>query len=166
EQHTGKDIPLLNLPGDYPRPRQRSFAGGSLEFSLSSDCATSLRKLATESGATLFMVLLAAYNVFLSRYSGQEDIVVGTPVAGRSHVQLERMLGMFVNTLTLRNAPVQEKTFRQFLDEVKDNALNAFEHQDYPFDMLVNRLHLQRDLSRNPLFDTMFRLQNFMDGSR
>ncbi|ODB56712.1 non-ribosomal peptide synthetase [Paenibacillus polymyxa] len=166
EQHTGKDIPLLNLPGDYPRPRQRSFAGGSLEFSLSSDCATSLRKLATESGATLFMVLLAAYNVFLSRYSGQEDIVVGTPIAGRSHVQLERMLGMFVNTLTLRNAPVQEKTFRQFLDEVKDNALNAFEHQDYPFDMLVNRLHLQRDLSRNPLFDTMFRLQNFMDGSR
>lgn len=166
EQHTGKDIPLLKLPGDYPRPRQRSFAGGSLEFSLSSDCATGLRKLATESGATLFMVLLAAYNVFLSRYSGQEDIVVGTPVAGRSHVQLERMLGMFVNTLALRNTPVQEKTFRQFLGEVKDNTLNAFEHQDYPFDMLVNRLHLQRDLSRNPLFDTMLRLQNFMDGSR
>ncbi|MFW9332519.1 non-ribosomal peptide synthetase [Paenibacillus polymyxa] len=166
EQHTGQEVPLLNLPGDYSRPRQRSFAGGSLEFSLPSASATSLRELAMESGATLFMVLLAAYNVFLSRYSGQEDIVVGTPVAGRSHVQLERMLGMFVNTLALRNAPVQEKTFRQFLNEVRDNALNAFEHQDYPFDMLVNRLHLQRDLSRNPLFDTMFRLQNFMDVSR
>ncbi len=106
------------------------------------------------------MILLATYSILLSKYSGQEDVIVGTPIAGRTHADLEALLGMFVNTLAMRNYPASEKTFEEFLSEVKKNALQAYENQDYPFEELVEKLNIPRDRSRNPLFDTMFVLEN------
>jgi amino acid adenylation domain-containing protein len=154
------EIPLLDLPMDYVRPSMRSFAGHSITFRADKSLLRQLHQLAAMSGTTLYMVLLAAYNVLLSKYANQSDIVVGTPIAGRSHADLEHVIGMFVNTLAMRNWPESSKTFKQFLAEVKEQALMAFENQDYPFETLVEKLELQRDLSRNPLFDTMFIMQN------
>ena len=124
-------------------------------------CLKKIYRLVRESETTLFVFLLTIYTILLSRYSGQEDIVVGTPVAGRPHADLEDIMGMFVNTLALRNFPNGTKTFSQLLEEVKINSIEAFENQDYQFEHLVERLGLQRDHSRNVLFDTMLVLQNF-----
>ncbi|MGG5776138.1 plipastatin non-ribosomal peptide synthetase PpsC [Bacillus subtilis] len=154
------ELPVLDLPADHVRPPVRSFAGDKVSFTLEPEVASGLHKLARENGSTLYMVLLAAYTAFLSRLSGQEDIIVGSPIAGRSHKDLEPILGMFVNTLALRTRPEGGKPFVQYLQEVRERALEAFEHQDYPFEELVDKLELTRDMSRNPLFDVMFVLQN------
>jgi len=106
------------------------------------------------------MILLSIYNVLLAKFSGQEDIVVGSPIAGRSHKAFEPILGMFVNTLAMRNFPEGEKRFPEFLEEVKLNATDAYANQDYPFESLVSQLKLERDLGRTPLFDTMFSFQS------
>jgi non-ribosomal peptide synthetase component F len=110
------------------------------------------------------MLLLAVYTILLSKYSGQEDIVVGTPIAGRPHADLENLIGMFVNTLAMRNYPTPMKTFAQFLKEVKDNALKAYDNQDYQFEVLVNRLGIAPNPARQSLFDTMFAVQNMAPG--
>ncbi|MFK3894338.1 plipastatin non-ribosomal peptide synthetase PpsC [Bacillus subtilis] len=154
------ELPVLDLPADHARPPVRSFAGDKVSFTLDQEVASDLHKLARENGSTLYMVLLAAYTAFLSRLSGQEDIIVGSPIAGRPHKDLEPILGMFVNTLALRTRPEGGKPFVQYLQEVRETALEAFEHQDYPFEELVDKLELTRDMSRNPLFDVMFVLQN------
>lgn len=154
------EVPVLNLPADYSRPAIQSFEGNTVKFNLGPEITTEINKLVRETGSTLFMFLLAAYNVLLAKYTGQEDIVVGSPIAGRPHPDLEPIIGMFVNTLAMRNHPEGTKTFKEFLEAVRDNALKAFENQDYQFEELVEKLNLQRDLSRNPLFDTMFSLQN------
>ncbi|MBO3797205.1 condensation domain-containing protein, partial [Bacillus subtilis] len=154
------EIPVLNIPTDFSRPPSQSFEGDSLSFSIDKEQADRLKKLATDKGTTMYMVLLSAYNILLSKYTGQEDIIVGSPIAGRQHEDLKRMMGMFVNTLAMRNYPEGHKTYERFLEEVKDNALSAYENQDYPFEELVEQLKITRDLSRNPLFDTMFVLQN------
>ena len=96
----------------------------------------------------------------LSKYTGQEDIIVGSPIAGRPHYDLQNIIGMFVNTFAFRNYPASSKTFRQFLNEVKEHALTAYENQDYQFEELIGRLNIRRDISRNPLFDTMLVIQN------
>jgi amino acid adenylation domain-containing protein/FkbM family methyltransferase len=153
------EIPLLNLPADYPRPGIQSFEGRTREFSLSAASAEALRKIGVEEGATLFMVLLAVTNIFLSRISGQEDIVIGSPIAGRRHGELEPIIGMFVNTLALRNFPGGNKTVKEFLAELKKHALGAYENQDYQYEDLVEEVNVNRDASRNPLFDTAFSLQ-------
>ncbi|MFE4201638.1 gramicidin S non-ribosomal peptide synthetase GrsB [Aneurinibacillus aneurinilyticus] len=155
-----EEIPVLNLSTDYPRPMIQSFEGDIVTFNSGRRLAEELKRLATETGTTLYMLLLAAYNVLLHKYSGQEEIVVGTPIAGRSHADMENIVGMFVNTLALKNTPIAARSFREFLLEVKQNALEAFENQDYPFENLVEKLQVRRDLSRNPLFDTMFSLNN------
>ncbi len=154
------EIPLLNLPYDYPRPVVMGYVGDRLNFTIDRNLSDQLNQLASKSGTTLFMVLLAAYNLLLARYSGQEDIIIGTPIAGRPHADLEKIIGMFVNTLALRNQLNLTKSFTQFLAEVKENTLRAYENQDYQFEMLIEKLNLKRDLSRNPLFDTMFSLEN------
>ncbi|MEC0184782.1 non-ribosomal peptide synthetase [Paenibacillus peoriae] len=154
------ELPVLNMPTDFSRPQAQSFEGDSLTVTLESKLASRLYKLAQDTESTIFMVLLAAYNVLLGKYSGQEDIIVGTPVVGRRHVDTQAMIGMFVNTLVLRNQPQASLTFQSFLQEVKQNSLLALEHQEYPFDELVDKLKLVRDVSRNPVFDTMFSLQN------
>ncbi|MGB7604816.1 MAG: amino acid adenylation domain-containing protein [Lutisporaceae bacterium] len=154
------EIPLLNLPTDYERPSIQSFEGDSISFEVNEKLTESLTKLTKETGTTMHMLLLSAFNILLSKYSGQEDIVVGTPIAGRPHADLENIMGMFVNTLAMRNYPSGEKTFREFLGEVKENALGAYENQDYQFEELVEKLNIARDFSRNPVFDVMFTLQN------
>ena len=154
------EVSVLTLPLDYSRPAIKDFSGDSIRFSIQSSLKEKLKKLGEKSGASLFMVLLAAYNVLLSKYSGQDDIVVGSPVAGRKHPDVSEVVGMFVNTLPLRNFPVGNKSFLHFLEEVKKDALRAYENQDYQFEQLVEKLDKKRDMSRNPLFDTMFVMQN------
>ncbi|WP_442950469.1 amino acid adenylation domain-containing protein [Paenibacillus sp. FSL H7-0357] len=155
-----EEAPVLELRADRTRPAVPSSEGGQVHAQISADVAEGLKQIAAETGATLYMVLLAAYNVWLHKYTGQSDIVVGTPVSGRTHADTEPMIGMFVNTLALRNAPSGEKRFMDFLREVKERTLAAFEHQDYPFEELVEKLNVRRDMSRNPMFDTMLVLQN------
>lgn len=156
-----QEPPVLELPTDFPRPAIRRFEGESLGFAWSAETTKAVEALARETGASLFQVLLALYNVLLHKYSGAADIVVGSPIAGRPHGALEQMVGMFVNSLALRNRPRADLSFRDFLAEVRENTLSAFEHEDFLFEDLVERLNLRRDLARSPLFDTMFGLQNF-----
>ncbi|WP_418027853.1 non-ribosomal peptide synthase/polyketide synthase [Paenibacillus sp. JJ1722] len=152
-------VPALDLSTDFARPAVQSTAGDTIEFGLEREVSERLKELAAQTGATLYMVLLAAYTTLLHKYTGQEDIVVGTPIAGRPHAELESLVGVFINTLAIRNYPSGDKTFLDYLQEVKEHALSAYEHQDYPFEELVEKLNLTRDTSRNALFDTMFELK-------
>ncbi|MCP5107541.1 MAG: amino acid adenylation domain-containing protein, partial [bacterium] len=154
------EIPVLNLAVDYPRPAVQDFEGRISCFEVGEEEAVALNRLGLEHGATLFMVLTAVFNVFLSRFSGQEDIVIGTPTAGRSHAELQRVIGMFVNTLALRNFPEGGKTFDEFILDVRRRTLEAFENQDLQFEDLVEKVVVNRDAGRSPLFDVMFALQN------
>ncbi|MCK4261003.1 MAG: amino acid adenylation domain-containing protein, partial [Halanaerobiales bacterium] len=154
------EIPVLNMPTDYPRPLVQSFEGSKLSFVTDTNLTVKLNELVKETGSTLYMVLLAAYNALLSKYTGQEDIIVGSPIAGRSHADLQNIIGVFINMLPMRNYPESHITFKEFLKAVKENALKAYEHQNYQFEQLVEKLSIRRDLSRNPLFDTMFVLHN------
>ncbi|WP_346940202.1 amino acid adenylation domain-containing protein [uncultured Clostridium sp.] len=152
------EIPVLNIPTDYERPIIQSFDGDSVSFEIDEITTKALRKLSRETGATMHMVLLSAFNILLSKYSGQDDIVVGIPIAGRPHADLQNMMGMFVNTLALRNEPKGNKQYLDFLEEVKENSLNAYDNQSYQFEELVEKLNIKRDTSRNPLFDVMFNM--------
>ncbi|MEK3918735.1 amino acid adenylation domain-containing protein [Paenibacillus sp. FSL K6-2393] len=154
------ELPVLEMPTDYPRPAVQSYEGQTLEFFFDASKTDGLKQLASETGTTLFMVLLAAYNVLLHKYSGQEDVIVGTPIAGRNHGDVQPLIGIFLNTLAIRSYPSSERTFLSYLNEVKETTLHAFEHQNYPFEQLVDKVQVTRDLSRNPLFDTMFTMQN------
>ncbi|MCK4259026.1 MAG: non-ribosomal peptide synthase/polyketide synthase [Halanaerobiales bacterium] len=156
----GGEIPILNLPTDEPRPALMSFEGDYFIFEASEELTEKIHTLASSNGATLYMVLLSAFNLLLAKYAKQDDIVIGSPIAGRRHADLENIIGMFVNTLAMRNYPASDKTFAEFLSEVKENSLKAYENQDYQFEMLIEKLDLERDLSRNPLFDVLFVLQN------
>jgi non-ribosomal peptide synthetase component F len=154
------NIPVLSVPTDYTRTASVSFKGERVAFETGNDLAHELNRIARESGTTLYMVLLAGYNVLLHKYSGQSDIVIGSPIAGRPHADLENIVGMFVNTLPMRNYPHQNKTFKEFLEGVKDNALKAYENQDSQMDEIIDKLNLKKLPGRNLLFDTMFILQN------
>jgi hypothetical protein len=149
-------VPVLNLPTDFPRPEMQSFVGGALSVTIDMDEIQKLKTLASEEGVTLFPVILTLLYIFLNRISGDEDIVVGIPVSGRRHMDLERLMGMFTNTLALRNYPTGEKTFRDFLSEVNKRLLEAFDNQEYAFNELVEAVLSRRDPSRNPLYDVMF----------
>ena len=154
------EIPVLDLPGDYPRPVMKSFEGASIDFEIAGEETRELTALTLKEGATLFMVLAAVFNILLSKLSGQEEIIIGTPIAGRRHADLEKIIGMFVNTMVLRNYPSGEKKFMDFLGETRKRILEAFENQEYQYDDLVEQILVNRDVGRNPLFDTMFMLQN------
>ncbi|MCP5046553.1 MAG: amino acid adenylation domain-containing protein [bacterium] len=154
------ELPSLNLPTDYSRPSVQRFDGESIYFDIGVEEAGGLNRLANGENATLFMVLLTLFYILLSKLSGQEEVVIGTPVAGRRHEDLEQIMGMFVNTLALRLKPVQARTFREFLGEVKGKTLEAFENQDYQFEDIFGKVALDRDMSRNPVFDVMFILQH------
>lgn len=154
------EIPVLNLPTDYVRPAMQSFQGKRFSFELDRMLSDRLNIFVRQTGATLYMVLLASFNVLLHKYTSQEDIIVGSPIAGRSHANVKSMLGMFVNTLAMRSKPCGEKTFLNFLREVEETTLTALENADYPFEQLVEKLNIPRDKGRNPLFDVLFVLQN------
>jgi myxalamid-type nonribosomal peptide synthetase MxaA len=151
---------LLELPTDRPRPPARSFRGRIHGFTLPKDLAGSLQALARREGATLFMVLLAAYAVLLRRHGGEDDLCVGTPVAGRSRVELENLIGCFVNTLALRVRLAGDPPFAELLARVREQVLGAQNHQDLPFEKLVEVLQPARNPSYSPLFQVMFVLQN------
>ncbi|MGD2085272.1 MAG: amino acid adenylation domain-containing protein [Candidatus Aminicenantes bacterium] len=153
-------IPSLNMPLDYPRPEVMNFRGDHIEFEFGSDITRKLQQIQKKSGATPFMVVLAIYYILLSKYSGQEDIVVGSPTAGRPHADLENVVGVFLNTLAMRNYPKGEKTFSRFLEEVRSNTLKVFENQDFQFEELLSRLGIKPNPNRRPLFDTMLAWQN------
>jgi len=151
-----REIPPLNLPLDFPRPEKRLFEGHSLGFTLAPEECAALKKLARDEGVTLFMLILAIFNVFLAQISNQEEIIVGTPIAARIHTDLNHIIGMFANTLALLNCPMAEKTFPEFLVDVKRRTLEAFENQEFPFEQLVKQAAIHREPGRNPLFDVMF----------
>ena len=152
--------PVLELPTDRPRPAVQDHAGATYHFEVAKDVADRLGGLGRREGATLFMTLLAAFQLLLSRYSGQPDICIGTPIANRRRVELEGLIGFFVNTLVLRTDLSGDPSFRALLARVRETALGAQAHQDLPFERLVEDLQPVRDMSRSPLFQMMFVLQN------
>jgi non-ribosomal peptide synthetase component F len=153
-------LPVLELPLDFERPLRQRFRGESKTIGLEAQLGAQLTALCQQQGVSLFMVLLATVKVLLYRYSGQEDIIVGTPVAGRDHKDLEGQIGYYLNTLALRTRLNGQQHFLQLLAQVRQNTLAAFEHQMYPFDKLVEALNLERDPGRAPLFDVTVILQN------
>ncbi|WP_026735861.1 non-ribosomal peptide synthetase [Fischerella sp. PCC 9605] len=159
-QQLSGELPILQLPTDRPRPNVTTVAGAKQYFKFSKALTDALRQLSQQADATLFMSLLAAFNILLYRYTDQEDILIGSPIANRNRAELEGMLGLFVNTLVLRNNLSGNPSFRELLHRVREVTLDAYAHQDLPFEILVEELHPERDLSRNPLYEVMFVLQN------
>lgn len=153
---------LLELPTDRPRPAVQTFRGGYYHTVLPQELSAELTALSKQAGITLFMTLLAAFQTLLYRLSGQDDIVVGTPVAGRNRQEIQGLIGFFVNTLVLRNDLSGNPTFEHLLNRVQEVALQAYTHQDLPFEQLVEALQPTRDLSYTPLFQAMFSLDDYL----
>ncbi len=152
--------PLLELPTDKPRPATANFRGHSISFQIDSELTEKLKLLSQKSGVTLFMTLLAALNTLLFRYSGQDDILIGTPTANRNRQEIEPLIGFFVNTLVLRNSLEGNPNFSGLLQQARNVVLEAYANQDVPFEQVVDGLEIERSLSYNPLFQVMFALQN------
>ena len=151
----------FELPTDFVRPMVKSQKGDSFAFLLNDDHSQKLRSVAENTGTTLYMVLISVFNILLSKLSNREDITVGTSLAGRQHADLENIIGMFVNTLALRNYPEGKLSFEEFLMNLKNGALTCFDNQSYPYESLVEELEIERVSNRNPLFDVMFVSRNF-----
>ena len=150
----------INLPADFPRPQERNYLGETVTLLLPAEQTMALKKLAESNGVTMFALLLSVLKVWLHKLSGQKDLVVGTTVTGREHADLESVMGMFVNTLPVRLSLEGDLSFDHFARKVQDKLLSCFDHQSYPYENLVDDLNLQRDISRNPLFDIVF---NYLD---
>ncbi len=153
-------LPLLSLPLDYKRPLVKTYEGRRVSFELDRNTARMLNKKSQAQGVSLFMILLGTIKVLLYRYTGQEDIILGVPVAGRGHKDLEDQIGFYVNTLAIRTRFSGEDSFTALLEKVKEATLGAYRHQIYPFDWLIQDLNLDRDLSRSPLFDVAVTFNN------
>uniref|UniRef100_UPI0030ED2D7B amino acid adenylation domain-containing protein n=1 Tax=Ascidiimonas aurantiaca TaxID=1685432 RepID=UPI0030ED2D7B len=154
------ELPVVDIPGDFVRPPVKTYHGGAVQKSLNTDLTSGFEKLCRDNDATLFMGLLSVVNVLIYKYTSQTDIIIGSPVAGREHSDLENQIGLYVNTLALRNTFNSSDPFTSILKNTREVVLGAFEHQVFPFDELVDMLPLQRDTSRNALFDIMMVLQN------
>nr|QEO74533.1 condensation domain-containing protein [uncultured bacterium] len=150
----------LELPTDHPRPPVQSFRGAQHSLSIAASLSHSLKALSQREGVTLFMTLLAAFQTLLSRYSGQDEVVVGTPIAGRNRAEIEPLIGFFVNTLVLRTDLAGDPSFSELLRRVREVSLGAYAHQDVPFEKLVEELQPERDMSRSPLFQVMFAFEH------
>jgi hypothetical protein len=157
------EIPLLKIPTDYERPDVLHFQGRTFAFEIGSTLYTKIKSLVSESKTTLNIFLLAAYNVLLSKYTGQKTILVGNVIAGRRHADLQNIIGFFVNMLAIKNHPDPQQTFKELLDEVKENSINAYENQDYQFEELVSKLDIERRPGRHPLIDAVFVMQELED---
>ena len=151
---------VLELPTDHPRPPVQTFRGSKQCFFVPKSLTERLKAISREEGTTLFMTLLAAFQTLLHRYTGQDDIIVGSPVAGRNRTDVEGLIGFFVNTLILRTDFCGDPNFRELLGRVRKVALDAYAHQDLPFEKLVEELHPHRNSSHSPLFQVLFVLQN------
>lgn len=152
--------PVLDLPFDYSRPEVQTFRGGQIKFSLSSELTQQLQSLSQQENATLFMTLLAGWQTLLSRYTGQTDITIGSPITKRDRAEIENLIGFFSNTLVLRTDLGGNSSFREILQRVRETALSAYSHQDIPFEKVVEALQPDRDLARTPLFQVMFAFHN------
>ncbi|MFC0514087.1 non-ribosomal peptide synthase/polyketide synthase [Mucilaginibacter angelicae] len=153
-------VSTLQLPADRQRPAEQSTNGALYEFEISGGVTSGLHALSVQNGVSLYMTLLSAFNVLLYRYSGQEDLCVGSPIANRNQPEIAELIGFFVNTLTIRSHLGAEMSFTSLLAQVKQTMLEAYEHQDVPFEKVVEVVVKERDLSRSPLFQVMFVLQN------
>ena len=160
KQQLSGSAAVLNLPTDFSRPAVQSYKGGRQLFELPERLTEAIRQLSRREKTTVFMTLLAAFNTLLYRYTGQEDILVGSPIASRNSSETESLIGFFVNTLVLRSDLTGNPTFRELLSRVREVALGAYAHQDVPFEKLVEELQPNRDLSHSPLFQVMFAFQN------
>jgi amino acid adenylation domain-containing protein len=160
KQQLAGDRPLLELPFDHSRPAMQTPNGARQKLSLGKLLTTALKALSNEEGTTLFTVLLTAFKILLRRYAGETDIIVGTPISGRNQTETENLIGLFVNTLVLRTDLSGDPDFRETLRRVKEVSFVAYEHQEVPFEKLVEELQPERDLSRMPLFQVMFAFQN------
>lgn len=154
------ELPVVELPYDHARPQVKSYHGAAVSFRLNETENNIVQKFCKEQEVTLYMLLLSVMNIWLSKLSGAEDIVIGSPIAARKHADLQSVIGMFINTIALRNQPVGDKTFKVFLNEVRLHVLQAYENQEYGFENLVEKLAIDKQSSRNPLFDVMLVLQN------
>jgi amino acid adenylation domain-containing protein len=161
KQQFDGDLPVLELPSSKSRPVVKEFEGAHLEAQLNKELTEGLKRLSKEEGGTLFMSLMTALNALFHRYTNQTDFILGTPIAGRDHIDLEGQIGLYLNTLALRTQFDKTSSVRELFNAVKHSALGAYEHQHYPFDQVVDSLGLKRDLGRSPLFDVMLVLQNF-----
>jgi len=159
-----RDLPVLELPTDRVRPAVQNYKGEYVGFRLTAATSAQLRELSQREGVTLFMTLLAAFHALLARYTGQRDIVVGTPIAGRTRQEIEPLIGFFVNTLVLRSSVNSDESFRELLAQVREVCLGAYGHQEVPFEKLVEELQPERHLSRSPLFQAMFAMQHAPEG--
>jgi amino acid adenylation domain-containing protein len=160
KRQLGENLPVLNLPTDRPRPPLETFQGRKVFFVLAQTLTDGLNDLSRQEGVTLFMLLLAAFKILIYRHTDQEDLAVGFPVANRNWTETDKVIGLFVNTLVARTHPLGSEPFRAFLIKVKEVCIGAYAHQDVPFEKLVEIMRPSRDLSRNPLFQTMFTFQN------
>lgn len=156
----GGELPILELPTDKQRTTRRTYAGGTYRFVVSNELTEALEQIGRSEDSTLFMTLSAVFNILLHRYSGQNDILIGTPVANRNLPDLEPLIGVFINTLVLRTGMSEDQSFRELLRKVRKVSLDTFAHQNLPFEKLVEELKPRRDLSRSPLFQVVFNLQN------
>jgi len=159
EQLSG-DLPVLQMPTDRVRPKHQSYKGTRQDFIFPKSLSIAIKALSDREGVTPFMTLMAAYTTLLSRYTGQEDIIVGCPIAGRHQLETEKLIGFFLSTLLIRTKLSGRPTFRELLKQVREVCLGAHAHQEVPYEALLERLRLKRDLSRTPLFQTMFALLN------
>jgi len=160
KKQLGGELPVLELPTDRPRPPVQTYLGAKQSFEISKDLTDALKELSQREGVTLFMTLLAAFKTLLYRHTGQEDVIVGSPIANRNRAEIEGLIGFFANTLAIRTYLGNEPSFRELLDRVRDVTLGAYIHQDLPFEKLVEELQLEQDRSRSPLFQVMFVFQN------
>lgn len=160
KQQLGDDLPVLELPTDHPRPAVQTYNGQDVTFTLSKQLTDRLIQLSRDHHATLFMTLVAAFQTLLARYSGQNDVCVGTPIANRTRAEVERLIGFFVNTLVIRTKLTGNPSFKELLARVREVTLGAYAHQELPFEKLVEVLQPARDMSHTPLFQVMFILQN------
>ncbi|XWK88450.1 MAG: amino acid adenylation domain-containing protein [Phormidium sp.] len=160
EQQLNNAPPLLELPTDFPRPALQNYQGKRYTYSLNSELTAAIKTFSEQQGVSLFMILLAAFSILLSRYSRQNDLCIGSPIANRTHSQTESLIGFFVNTLVLRNQINHEQSFIEFLQQTRQTCLEAYSHQDIPFEALVEKLQPERSMSYNPLFQVMFALEN------
>ena len=158
-KHLDGELPLLELPTDRPRPAVRSVAGSSCGIVLPKALSDQLRALSRSEHVTMFMLMLAAFKTLLYRYTGQPDVIIGTPVAGRDRIETESLIGFFINMVVMRSDASDNPTFREFLNRIKEVALGAYEHQEMPFDRLIDELHVNRSSSHSPVFQVVFDLR-------
>ncbi|MCP4154753.1 MAG: hypothetical protein GY757_43935, partial [bacterium] len=155
------EIPRLQLPTDYPRPEVFTYEGAGYEFTLEKEGADRFKEVGAETGATLYMMVLAVLNVLFYKYTAAEDIVIGTTIANRPHADLQGIIGLFINALLMRNQPHGKKRFYGFLEEVRTQSLDAFANQDVPLNHLAEKLNYTLEPSRNAIYEVTLLVQNF-----